>query len=142
MGTHSNTHSTMDETCDFCDNDACHLVRRDAGYDEWTCVVCHREQYPEEYDALDALQTVSGIVDDIKVKLTDQEFLTLMNSLGKVHKAINAEYEWDQLMLKDMRSMRDRQCVEKEKRVRELKEEIDDLNMKLTAGADSECDDV
>jgi len=37
-------------TCDFCENDSSHLVRRDAGHDERTCDYCHKEQYPEEYE--------------------------------------------------------------------------------------------
>lgn len=37
-----------DTTCDFCENQRCHLVKRDAGYDEWTCDKCHKEQYPTE----------------------------------------------------------------------------------------------
>jgi len=36
--------------CDFCDKPRCHLVKRDAGYDEWTCNECHKEQYAEEYE--------------------------------------------------------------------------------------------
>ena len=39
---------------------------------------------------MDSLQIVSGIVDDIKLKLTDQEYLTLMDSLGAVHKEYQA----------------------------------------------------
>lgn len=41
---------TQDLTCDFCDNERCVLTKRDAGYDEWTCAECHKEQYPEEYE--------------------------------------------------------------------------------------------
>ena len=37
-----------EEECDFCSNKKCHLVKRDAGYDEWTCDKCYKEQYPEE----------------------------------------------------------------------------------------------
>lgn len=36
------------DMCDFCDNERCHLVKRDAGYDEWTCETCYKEQYPTE----------------------------------------------------------------------------------------------
>jgi len=38
-------------SCDFCDNERKVLTKRDAGYDEWTCATCHKEQYPEEYEA-------------------------------------------------------------------------------------------
>jgi len=38
------------DSCDFCDKPRCHLVKRDAGYDEWTCKECHKEQYAEEYE--------------------------------------------------------------------------------------------
>ena len=33
--------------CDFCDKPKKHLVKRDAGYDEWTCDKCYTEQYPD-----------------------------------------------------------------------------------------------
>lgn len=39
----------QDTTCDFCDKERCVLTKRDAGYDEWTCAECHKEQYPEDY---------------------------------------------------------------------------------------------
>ncbi len=38
------------ETCDFCENERSILTKRDAGYDEWTCEKCHKEQYPEQYE--------------------------------------------------------------------------------------------
>ena len=37
-------------TCDFCDKERKVLTKRDAGYDEWTCSTCHKEQYPEQYE--------------------------------------------------------------------------------------------
>jgi len=37
-----------ENTCDFCENPKKHLVKRDAGYDEWTCEKCYKEQYPDE----------------------------------------------------------------------------------------------
>ena len=37
------------KSCDFCDKERQVLTKRDAGYDEWTCSECHREQYPEQY---------------------------------------------------------------------------------------------
>ncbi len=38
-------------TCMTCDkNKATHCVHRDAGFDEWTCDTCHRNEYPEEYE--------------------------------------------------------------------------------------------
>jgi hypothetical protein len=40
-------------SCDFCDNERKVLTKRDAGYDEWTCATCHKEQYPEEYEEED-----------------------------------------------------------------------------------------
>ena len=39
-----------DDTCDFCDRERKVLTKRDAGYDEWTCSTCHKEQYPEQYE--------------------------------------------------------------------------------------------
>ena len=36
--------------CDFCHNERKVLTKRDAGYDEWTCATCHKEQYPEQYE--------------------------------------------------------------------------------------------
>ena len=40
---------TEKKTCDFCENERKVLTKRDAGYDEWTCSPCHKEQYPEQY---------------------------------------------------------------------------------------------
>tara|TARA_Y100000310_G_scaffold334853_1_gene415535 strand:- start:24 stop:812 length:789 start_codon:yes stop_codon:yes gene_type:complete len=40
-------------TCDFCENERSVLTKRDAGYDEWTCEKCHKEQYEEEYEDAD-----------------------------------------------------------------------------------------
>ena len=37
-----------EDQCDFCDKQKHHLVKRDAGYDEWTCKDCYKEQYEEE----------------------------------------------------------------------------------------------
>ncbi len=37
--------------CDFCDKERKVLTKRDAGYDEWTCATCHKEQYPEMYES-------------------------------------------------------------------------------------------
>ena len=37
-----------EDKCDFCDKQKHHLVKRDAGYDEWTCKDCYKEQYEEE----------------------------------------------------------------------------------------------
>ncbi len=39
-----------ENTCDFCENERKVLTKRDAGYDEWTCSTCHKEQYPEHYE--------------------------------------------------------------------------------------------
>ena len=39
-----------EESCDCCDGPRQVLTKRDAGYDEWTCLPCHKEQYPEEYE--------------------------------------------------------------------------------------------
>lgn len=39
-----------EKTCDFCDKERKVLTKRDAGYDEWTCSTCHKEQYPEQYE--------------------------------------------------------------------------------------------
>lgn len=39
-----------EDTCDFCDKERKVLTKRDAGYDEWTCSDCHKEQYPEQYE--------------------------------------------------------------------------------------------
>jgi len=38
------------KSCDFCDKERKVLTKRDAGYEEWTCSTCHKEQYPEEYE--------------------------------------------------------------------------------------------
>lgn len=38
-----------ENSCDFCDKEREVLTKRDAGYDEWTCRPCHKEQYPEQY---------------------------------------------------------------------------------------------
>tara|TARA_R110002167_G_scaffold359075_3_gene575483 strand:- start:17319 stop:17921 length:603 start_codon:yes stop_codon:yes gene_type:complete len=40
--------SDEEVACDFCDKPRKHLVKRDAGYDEWTCEECYKEQYAEE----------------------------------------------------------------------------------------------
>jgi len=40
----------QEDTCDFCDKQRQVLTKRDAGYDEWTCSTCHKEQYPEQYE--------------------------------------------------------------------------------------------
>ena len=37
-----------EDKCDFCDKKKHHLVKRDAGYDEWTCKECFKEQYEDE----------------------------------------------------------------------------------------------
>jgi len=42
------------KSCDFCDKERKVLTKRDAGYDEWTCSTCHKEQYPEEYELKEA----------------------------------------------------------------------------------------
>ena len=42
------TQDDEEDQCDFCDKQKHHLVKRDAGYDEWTCKDCYKEQYDGE----------------------------------------------------------------------------------------------
>ena len=61
------------DMCDFCDNERCHLVKRDAGYDEWTCETCYKEQYPTEEEELEKLK---GELEDAAAR-EDSMFQTL-----------------------------------------------------------------
>ena len=72
---------------------------------------------------MDAIQTVVEIVFDIKVKLSDEEYLSLMDTLQKVHNEIKDDKIFTQQLVI--------LCAQLNKEKRELKEEIDELKYEI-----------
>ena len=85
----------------------------------------HNKQHTTNntHSAMDALQTVVEIVFDIKVKLSDQEYLSLMDTLQKVHNEIRDDKIFTQQLVI--------LCAQLNKEKRELKEEIDELKYEI-----------
>ena len=85
----------------------------------------HNKQHTTNntHSAMDALQTVVEIVFDIKVKLSDEEYLSLMDTLQKVHNEIRDDKIFTQQLVI--------LCAQLNKEKRELKEEIDELKYEI-----------